>query len=95
MPVGKLMTPLGCTWCNFDRIRPTSAVKVANTRTLKKKKKKKNSNSHKSGDFPRRFRSDHLSYTLVTEQCSSRNRDIDSSRPCRDTRRNGHTYMAI
>jgi hypothetical protein len=38
MPVGKLMTPLGCTWCNFDKIRPTSAVKVANTRTLNKKK---------------------------------------------------------
>lgn len=56
---------------------------------------KKNPNSHKSGDFFRRFRSDHLSSTLATEQLSSRNRDIDSSRPYRDARRNGHTYCDI
>jgi len=56
---------------------------------------KKNPNSHKSEDLLRRFRGDHLSSTLATEQLSSRNRDIDSSRPCRDVRRNGHTYGDI
>jgi hypothetical protein len=35
IPVCKLMSPLGWTWCSFDKIRPTSLVRVAKTSTLK------------------------------------------------------------
>lgn len=30
------MSPLGWTWWSFDKIRPTSLVRVANTSTLQK-----------------------------------------------------------
>lgn len=67
MPVRRLILPCGWTWWSFDRILPTSDVKVASTSTLWRGKRREFQQCHTISLLSQHLTQSHSNSTLTSE----------------------------